>query len=77
MSYHYVNINYQIYEDSDMDTFNAVGIAEGFLPCDSKEEYIKAWQYLIDNELLCGLQGSFGRTAQALIEKGVCHERKK
>ena len=60
-----------------MDSFNAVGIVEGFIPCDSEEEYIKAWQYLIDNELLCGLQGSFGRTAQALIEQGVCHERRK
>jgi hypothetical protein len=57
-----------------MDTFTAVGIAEGFLGADSEEEYIEAWQFLIDTGLAFKLQGSFGRTASRLIGEGICEE---
>lgn len=57
-----------------MDNYEAVGIAEGFVECDSEEKYIEAWQYLIDTGLAWTLQGFFGRTAMNLIENGVCHE---
>lgn len=55
-----------------MDTYTAVGIAEGFIECDDKEQEIQAWQHLIDTGMAWTLQGWFGRTAQALIEQGVC-----
>jgi len=58
-----------------MNNFNAVGIAEGFIPAD-EDGVIKAWQHLIDTGLVCTLQGWFGRTAQHLIERGVCKARK-
>lgn len=54
-----------------MDQFTAVGIAEGFIEADSKEQVIAAWQYLHNTRLAYKLQGWFGRTAQALLEQGV------
>lgn len=55
-----------------LDTFTAVGIAEGFIDADSEEQQIEAWQTLIDTGLCWQLQGWFGRTAQHLIDEGIC-----
>ena len=55
-----------------MDDITAVGIAEGFYPSKDKKHEIEAWQHLIDTGLCWQLQGWFGRTAQSLIESGVC-----
>lgn len=54
-----------------MDDFLATGIAEGFLPADSDDQVIEAWQHLIDTGLAWRLQGWFGRTAVDLINAGV------
>ena len=54
-----------------MDKYNAVGIAEGFIKSSSEEEYIEAWQHLVDTGMAWTLQGWFGRTAQTLIENGI------
>lgn len=53
-----------------MDNYTAVGIAEGFLEADSEEQFLEAWQYLVDTGIVWQLQGWFGRTAQALIDNG-------
>lgn len=55
-----------------MDSFNAVGIAEGWIEAESEEQMIEAWQTLIDTGLAWQLQGWFGRKAKALIESGIC-----
>lgn len=55
-----------------MDSFTATGIAEGFIVADSEDQIIEAWQTLIDSGLVWRLQGWFGRTAQRLIEEGIC-----
>ena len=55
-----------------INSYNAVGIAEGFIEADSEEQVIEAWQYLIDSGLAWKLQGWFGRTANQLIEEGYC-----
>ncbi len=55
-----------------MNLANVVMIAEGAMPADSEEQYIEAWQQLIDTGLCWKLQGFFGRTAQHLIEQGIC-----
>ena len=55
-----------------MNTFDAVGIAEGWIDAESEEQVIEAWQLLIDTGLAWRLQGWFGRTAAALIEQGIC-----
>lgn len=54
-----------------MDNFTAVGLAEGFIEADDEQQIIDAWQYLVDTGLAWSLQGWFGRTATALIERGV------
>jgi hypothetical protein len=56
-----------------MDNFTAVGIAEGFIEAED-EQRIEAWQYLHDTGLAYRLQGSFGRTAQRLLEEGIINE---
>lgn len=53
-----------------MDNFTAVGIAEGFIEPESEEQFLQAWQRLVDTGLAWQLQGWFGRTAQALIDNG-------
>ena len=57
-----------------MDTFTAVGLAEGFIEADSEQQIIDAWQTLHDTGLAYRLQGFFGRTAQDLIAQGVISE---
>ena len=54
-----------------INSFNAVGIAEGFIEAESEEQVIEAWQFLVDSGLAWQLQGWFGRTAKQLIEQGV------
>ena len=54
-----------------MDDFLATGLAEGFLPADSDDQVIEAWQHLVDTGLAWRLQGWFGRTAVDLIKAGV------
>jgi hypothetical protein len=55
-----------------MDTFTAINIIEGLEEAE-EFEIIEAWQYLIDTGIVWSLQGFYGRTAQALINEGVCY----
>ena len=54
-----------------MDNYTATMIVEGVIETDTEEEVIEAWQHLVDTGLAWQLQGSFGRMAQQLIDKGV------
>jgi len=56
-----------------MTNLEAIDIAEGFKDAKSEEEYIAAWQQLIDTGLVWSLQGWFGRRASQLIEDGICN----
>lgn len=58
-----------------MDTYQAVGLAEGFIEADNEEQVIEAWQTLVDTGMAWQLQGWFGRTARHLIEEGYINER--
>lgn len=40
-----------------MNTFDAVGIAEGFIEADSEEQVLEAWQTLVDTGMAWQLQG--------------------
>ena len=55
-----------------MSDYDAVGIAEGFIPGD-EEQQREAWQRLVDTGLAWRLQGWFGRMAASLIEAGEIH----
>jgi hypothetical protein len=55
-----------------MNTYDAVGIAEGFVEPESEDQIVEAWQTLIDTGLVWQLQGWFGRQAQQLINEGIC-----
>ena len=56
-----------------MTDLEATMIAEGAQEAESDEQYIQAWQHLIDTGLAWQLQGFFGRTASAMIQHGVCY----
>ena len=55
-----------------LDVHQAVGRAEGYIPCETAEEEIDAWQYLIDTGVAWQLQGWFGRQADFLIKNKIC-----
>ena len=71
--------NHPYYEN--LDSYLAVGIAESFEPpfgeSESEQETsrLAAWQYLVDFDLLPGLQGWFGRTAKDLLDKDLIHPK--
>jgi hypothetical protein len=54
-----------------MDTYQAVGLAEGFIEADTEEQVIEAWQYLHDTRIGYELQGFFGRTLNQLLNEGI------
>ncbi len=56
----------------------ACAYAEGFCEGEgaTEQQRISAFQYLIDNGKLAGLQGWYGRTAENLINAGYCKARK-
>lgn len=56
----------------EWSTFDAVMVAEGVEEVETEEEFIDAYQFLIDNGVVWQLQGFFGRTAASLIEQGYC-----
>lgn len=57
-----------------MDSYTAVGLAEGFIEAESEDQIIAAWQYLHDTKIGYKLQGWFGRTLNELINNGVINE---
>jgi hypothetical protein len=50
--------------------YSACGLAEGWI-AGSEEEVLSAWQYLVDTGMAWSLQGWYGRTASALIKRGL------
>ena len=52
-----------------MNPMEAIAVAEGCVEV-KEEEYVEAWQFLLDTGLVWQLQGWFGRTAVAMIEAG-------
>ncbi len=58
---------------SKMTDLEATLIAEGAQEAESDEQYIAAWQHLIDTGLAWSMQGFFGRTASVMIQNGLCY----
>ena len=56
---------------TQMNDYQAVGLAEGYIEAESENQVIEAWQYLHDTRLAYKLQGWFGRTAQRLIQENI------
>lgn len=57
-----------------MNLFTAVSLVEGDCEAESEEAVLQAWQYLHDSGAAYQLQGWYGRTIQALIERGLIRE---
>ena len=57
-----------------MSTFEAVRLIEE-TPEVTEEQYIEAFQSLIDSGVVWQLQGWYGRTARGLIDSGFCTTR--
>lgn len=57
-----------------METSRAISIAEGLKEAKTHDEWVSAWQYLINTGIVWELQGWFGRRATELIEENICHE---
>ena len=51
-----------------MDDYTATMIAEGVEEPDTEEQFLEAWQHLVDTGLAWKLQGWFGRNAAAMID---------
>ena len=64
---------YPLFKEYVMDTLEAVMNIESNDEC-TEELYIQSFQSLIDSGIVWQLQGFYGRTAQALIEGGLCHK---
>jgi hypothetical protein len=54
-----------------MDDFRAAMIAEGVWQAESEDEYLEAWQHLVNSGHAFRLQGWFGRCARDLIASGA------
>jgi hypothetical protein len=50
-------------------------IAEGVQEAESEEQYLEAWQKLVDSGLAWSLQGWFGRQAESMINEGLIQRR--
>lgn len=61
----------------EWDTFRACMVAEGAdgYATSDEDEWVEAYQFLIDTGIVWSLQGTFGRTAMQLIGEGRCHKR--
>ncbi|MFZ9365812.1 MAG: DUF7417 domain-containing protein [Burkholderiaceae bacterium] len=54
-----------------VDTLQAVMICEGVAEAQDEEEYIQAWQTLLDHGIVWQLQGWYQRYAIDLLNRGV------
>ena len=64
---------YPLFKEYVMDMLEAIMNIESNDEC-TEELYIQSFQGLIDAGIVWQLQGFYGRTAQALIEAGLCHK---
>ena len=55
-----------------MDTLSAIEMIEETPEWTSHDDYLAAWQSLIDSGAVWSLQGHYGRTATELIRYGHC-----
>lgn len=75
LSYYKLYQQLKLQKELVMDVHIAVGKCEGYIKCDSAEEEIEAWQFLVDTGMAWKLQGWFGRQAQSMLDMGILKER--
>ena len=62
-------------EDKDIDRVDKIISYESGTMSD--DDMVSFFQELIDDGSAWALQGHYGRTANALIESGLCHKKKR
>ena len=61
---------------ASMNTTQAISIIESLDPrVASRRQYFAAWQHLVNTGVVWELQGWYGRTAMAYIEKGLLKKK--
>ena len=60
-------------QNKKMTILQAIEIAEGAVEAETEEQYIQAWQLLINTGQAWKLQGFFGRVASSMIQQGLCY----
>lgn len=68
-----VTIPYETkFEDgSEITSYLAIGVAEGFETKNGNTDTIRAWSYICGKGLHNALQGWFGRTISDIIDEGL------
>lgn len=57
-------------DGTELTSYLACGLAEGFEESEGETDCLRAWSYLIGTGLCWQLQGWYGREANRLIESG-------
>jgi hypothetical protein len=58
-------------KESNLDSFTAIGLAEGFIDPTGFDDVPVAWSFIAVNKLYKGLQGWFGRNIKSLLKIGL------
>jgi len=61
-------------DNTELDSYKATGLAEGFIESDDSMDILKAWSYLGQSGLAFQLQGWFGRNLESLVESGYLNQ---
>ena len=58
-----------------MDRYTALAIVKGIVDTSHEDEYLDAWQYVYDNDLIKVLSDKLKKQAQYLIAGGFIEEK--
>lgn len=54
-----------------MKNSEAIAKIEGIVECDDEQDYLNAWQHIVDTGIVWTLEHRFEHVAQQLLEAGI------